>query len=184
MGFKLSRAKRRRAPRRPTIVAAVAITVGIFGNAIGGNEGGRSGGLSQEVDARVSQYVASWNTHDSRVLADYFTADADMIMGNGPILSGRAAIEGWWRDYFAVQEPERELTIEMQSTRAIAGDVALVNVLTTTGGRTAQGLDLPARKARGTWVLVRQDGSWLISAIRGMPTQQDRIIRGGDGTKR
>jgi len=161
------------------MIAATAFGVNIFGCASIRNAGAQSNRLSQELRARVTQYIASWNTHDSNALSGYFTADADMIMGNGPILEGRRAISDWWRNYFAVQEPERKLMIEVLSTKSIRADVALLNIRTTTGGRTVQDPELTPRKARGTWVLVRQDGEWLISVIRGMPTQQDRIIRSG-----
>ena len=33
------------------------------------------------------------------------------------------------------------------------------------------------RKARGTWVLHSQKGNWIIVAMRGMPTEEDQIIR-------
>jgi len=131
----------------------------------------------QDLTETVNRYVAAWNTHDASVLAAFFTADADMIMGNGPILSGRSAVEHWWREYFAVQEPTRKLTIAVLSTRGITVDVTVLNVRTTTGGRESRGSDLIARRARGTWVLVRQGDDWLIAAMRGMPTEQDRIVR-------
>ena len=137
----------------------------------------QSGGDSGEADAIMRQYIAAWNTHDAGVLAAYFAADADMIMGTGTILRGRAAIQGWWRDYFAAQEPERTLTIEVLSSMAITKDVDLINVRTTTGGTTVPGGKLSSRKARGTWVVVRREGAWSIAAMRGMPTEQDRIIR-------
>ena len=69
------------------------------------------------------------------------------------------------------------LSIMVNSVRIITSDVALVNVTTTTGGQDRQGEKLLKRKARGTWVLHRQKGSWLIIAMRGMPTEEDRIIR-------
>jgi ketosteroid isomerase-like protein len=115
--------------------------------------GAQTSALSREIDGLVGDYVAAWYTHDPGALGDFFAADADMIMGNGPILSGRPAIEAAWRGYFAAQEPERTLTIEILGTGAIAPDVVLLNVRTTTGGR------------------------WLITAMRGMPTEQDRILR-------
>jgi len=71
-----------------------------------------------------------------------------MIMGTGPVMSGRTAIQGWWREYFAVQEPDRTLTMDIQSIRAIGSEVALINVRTTTDGRTPEGIELPPRKAR------------------------------------
>jgi len=162
------------------VATAAALAAGLLLGATVRVAEAQSSGLSEELSARVSKYIAAWNMHDPAVLAENFTADADMIMGNGPILDGRAEIEGWWREYFEVQEPDRTLTIEILETRAITSDVALLNVQTTTGGRTAQGAELRPRYARGTWVLVRQEGDWLVSAMRGMPTQQDRIIRGSD----
>jgi len=179
MGCKSSTTSVLHVPLRAPIVVGTALAVGVSVGAAAGMARAQPDGFSQELGAIVNEYIVSWNTHDPLVLAEHFTADADMIMGNGPVLGGRTAVLGWWRDYFAVQEPERTLTIEVQSTRAIATDVVLVNVRTTTHGRTAEGVELPSRKARGTWVLVRQDGRWLISAMRGMPTEQDRIIRSG-----
>lgn len=179
MGYKSISASAPNVRWRSPMVAGVVLAVGIFGSAMLGDAGAQSDRLSQEIDSKVDQYIATWDTHDSKALGDHFTADADMIMGNGPFLDGRGAVNDWWRDYFAVQEPERELTIEVLSIRSIAADVALLNVRTTTGGQTAQGVELVARRARGTWVLVRHDDEWLISAMRGMPTEQDRIIRGG-----
>jgi uncharacterized protein (TIGR02246 family) len=160
-------------------LAATALAAAVLGCATGGDAGDQSGRLSRDVETAVARYTASWNTHDSNVLAAHFNADADMIMGTGPILEGRTAIMGWWREYFAAQEPERKVTIELLSTRSITTDVALINVRTTTGGRTDEGIELLPRKARGTWVLVRQNGQWHISSMRGMPTQQDRIVRSG-----
>lgn len=138
--------------------------------------------LSRELGALVRQYAASWDTHDASALAAWFTADADMIMGTSPILDGRTPIQEYWREYFSVQEPERRLTIEVQSVRAISADVALANVHTITGGRTAQGVELSSREARGTWVLVRVNGRWLVASMRGMPTERDRILRSSGGS--
>lgn len=165
-------------------LGATAIVVGISLCGAANFAGAQSSAPGQELRETVDQYIAAWNTHDPGILAALFAADADMIMGNGPILSGRPAIQTWWRDYFAVQEPERKLTIEIQQTRAIAADVALLNVRTTTGGRTAPGTELQARKARGTWVLVQRGDDWVISAMRGMPTEQDRIMRSHDQPNR
>jgi uncharacterized protein (TIGR02246 family) len=58
----------------------------------------------------------------------------------------------------------------------MAADVALVDVATTTGGQGTRGEKLPIRKFRGTWVLHRQDGAWLISAMVGMPTVEDSVV--------
>lgn len=172
------------APRGIPLVAVAVLAVGILGGAPAGRVGAQASVLADELGERVDQYIDAWDTHDAAALAEFFTADADMIMGTGPIADGRAVIERSWREYFAVQEPERTLSIEILSSRAITAAVAVLNVRTTTGGRTTQGLELNARRARGTWVLVRQDGAWLVSAMRGMPTEQDRLIRASERPQR
>ena len=132
---------------------------------------------SSAVLTQVEKYQSVWNTHDAAALSLFFTEDADFIMGNLPLINGREKIQNWWQNYFNRQEPERKLMIDVISLRIIAPNVALINVGTTTGGKDSEGKELLARKARGTWVLLRKDGDWLIIAMRGMPTEEDQIIR-------
>jgi len=124
---------------------------------------------------RVEAYRKAWNRHDASAVAAFFTEDADFVMGNQPLKRGRQGIRDWWRDYFARQEPERGLTLVLNAVRFVAADVAVINVATTTGGRDGLGQELPARRFRGTWVLARQGGTWLISAMLGLPAEEDRV---------
>ncbi|HER19546.1 MAG TPA: SgcJ/EcaC family oxidoreductase [Chromatiales bacterium] len=118
---------------------------------------------------------ARWNTHDPSAVAAFFSEDADLVMGNLPAAHGRQEIRDSWQAYFARQEPERRLTLEVSPVRFLAADAAIINVATTTGGRDRQGQELPARKFRGTWLWYRQSNDWLISAMRGFPTEEDRV---------
>jgi uncharacterized protein (TIGR02246 family) len=131
---------------------------------------------SVAVGGRIEAYRTAWNTHDASVLAAFFTNDADLVMGNLPAAVGRQAIQESWREYFANQEPERGLALDVRSVRFVAPDVAVINVVTTTGGRDRQGQELAARRFRGSWVIRRQGGEWLISAMRGLPTEEDRVV--------
>ena len=128
----------------------------------------------------VEAYQNTINNRDPEALAAFFAGDADLIMFNLPGVYGRQAIENWWQDVwqskFNRQEPGRKGTITLNSVSFIADDVALANVETKTGGLDSLGIELPTRKARGTWLLHRQNGNWLISAIRGMPTERDSVI--------
>ena len=134
-------------------------------------------GDSTEVFAQIEKYRSVWNAHDAGVLAEFFTEDADFIMGNQPLIRGREGIQNWWLNYFTRQEPERGLSIIVNSFNIITSDIALVNVTTTTGGQDIKGEKLLNRKARGTWVMHKENGTWLIVAMRGMPTEEDQIIR-------
>ncbi len=131
---------------------------------------------SVALRARIDAYRTVWNTHDASAVSAFFSENADFVMGNQPEAVGRQAIQDWWRDYFSNQEPERHLTLDVQSVRFVAADVAVVNVTTTTGGRDQERRALVSRRFRGAWVVRRQSGEWLISAMRGEPTEQDRVV--------
>jgi len=139
------------------------------------------GPLSQQdsaaaIQARIDAYLEVWNAHDAVGLAAFFTDDADFVMGNQPAARGPAEIRAWWQAYFARQEPQRSLSLDVSPVRFIADGVATITVVTTTGGRDAQGQELVARRFRGTWLWRRQDGEWLIAAMRGVPTEQDEVV--------
>lgn len=131
---------------------------------------------SAALRGHIDAYKTAWNSHDASALSAFFNDRADLVMGNQPEAVGRQAIETWWRDYFSNQEPERRLTLDVQSVRFVAPDVAVVNVTTTTGGRDQNGRALLSRRFRGAWVVHRQRGEWLISAMRGEPTEQDQVV--------
>ena len=133
------------------------------------------------VRAQVEAYERAWNTHDATAVAAFYSQDADMVMGNGPRIIGRAAIQDWWDKYFRAIDDQRTGTFTIESLRVIAEGVALVNVNTRTGGREGEGDELPTRLARGTWIVVQRDGQWLISALRGFPAEGDvRLCPGAD----
>ncbi len=141
-----------------------------------GATGAQTGADSVALRARIDAYRLAWDGHDASDVAAFFGDSADLVMGNQPEAMGRGAIEDSWRDYFSRQEPERHLTLDVQSMRFVAADVAVVNVTTTTGGRNERGEALPSRRFRGVWVLHHQRGEWLISAMRGVPTEEDSVV--------
>lgn len=131
---------------------------------------------SVAVRSQIDAYRTVWDTHDPSALAAFFTDDAYFVMGNLPAVKGRQAIADRWQNYFANQESERHLTLDVHSLRLVAADVAVVNVATTTGGRDREGQELHARRFRGTWVMHGRSGKWLISAMLGLPIEEDRVV--------
>jgi ketosteroid isomerase-like protein len=59
----------------------------------------------------------------------------------------------------------------------MADDVALLNVIGTRATLEATDQLVPTRETRATWVLRREDGKWLIAALRVLPSENDRVIR-------
>ena len=132
-------------------------------------------GDSAVIRSRVAAYLEAWDAHDVPALGALFAEDADFVMGNQPAARGRREIEAWWQTYFDRQEPERHLDLDVHPPRFLTPDVAIMSVTTTTGGTDSRGRDLLPRSFRGVWLWRRQGGVWLISAMRGLPLQEDRV---------
>lgn len=130
-------------------------------------------------DSFLKAYTAVWNTHDGNALAALFTADADLIMGSLPRIAGREAIGGWWNTYFSRIDKGRKGEFELLSLKDIAPDVRLVNVGSKTFGANRDDEELETRLARGTWVLVKKNETWLIVAMRGLPAEGEQRTRPG-----
>jgi len=133
---------------------------------------------STELNKYVQVYQQTFNTRDAAALSRYFTEDADVVVGNLLEAKGRQAVEKWWNSYFAKQEPGRRGTFTVNSLRKITDDVALINLLSVTGGKDTLGAELRTRKARGTWVVHRLNSEWLIESIFMMPVESDSIVLG------
>ncbi len=132
-----------------------------------------------DVRAQVRAYERAWSSHDASKVAAFYAQDADMMMGNGPRISGREAIKEWWAQYFSAISDHRAGTFQVESLRLLTPDVALANVSTLTAGRDENDEELPARRARGTWILTAQNGHWLIAALRGLPAEGDARVEPG-----
>jgi len=130
-------------------------------------------------DSFLKTYTTTWNEHDGDALAALFTADADLIMGSLPSITGRQAIGGWWKMYFSKIDVARKGDFEVRSLRDLAPGVLLVNVDSKTWGTGPHGEKLQTRLARGTWVLTNSKGDWLIAAMRGLPAEGESRTRPG-----
>ena len=131
--------------------------------------------------AFLDVYTETWNQHDGAALGALFTADADLIVGNLPRVSGREAIGESWDMYFSRLDEGRRGEFELLSLRDIAPGVLLVNIGSKTSGISGRGEVLETRLARGTWVLVERNDTWLIAAMRALPAEgEDRLRPGQD----
>lgn len=137
---------------------------------------------STKLHKLVEAYQQTFNTRDAAALSEFFTEDADVVVGNLLEAKGRQAIENLWRNYwrskFNRQEPGRIGTFTINSFRKITTDVALINLLSVTGGRDNLGTKLRTRKARGTWMVHRLNSEWLIASIFMMPAVTDSVVLG------
>lgn len=157
-------------------LSAVTVVLGVSGAWAPTAAAGQAAEDSAAIRARTEAYLDVWDAHDASGLAALFTEDADLVMGNLPAARGRPEIRDQWQAYFERQEPERRLRLDEGPLRFLAPDAAIISVTTTTGGRDSAGRDLPARRFRGTWLWQRRGDGWLISAMRGLPLEEDRVV--------
>lgn len=133
--------------------------------------------LRPQLRAFVASYEDVFDRHDPEALSAFYRDDADIIIRDGPVIHGAQAIREWWRVYFSQPRPYRELLI-IEQIKTVYENVALLNITVT--GAMSEGTDRlqPVRPARATSVVVREDGEWLIAALRLLPGEDDRVVRG------
>jgi uncharacterized protein (TIGR02246 family) len=132
--------------------------------------------LQPHVRAFVASYEDAFNSQSPSRVSALFQPDADIIIRNSPLINGSEAIRNFWHTYFSTPRPYIAVFI-INDISVLADNVALVNITATGAIGNAQNQPKPVRKTRATWVLVQEDGEWLITAIRVMPSEEDRLIR-------
>ena len=133
--------------------------------------------LHPDIRVFVRAYEDTYDSHDPDALSEFYRNDADIIVREQPIVHGAQAIREWWRTYFGQPRPFRVALI-IEDIRMMSDSVALLDFTATGAMLEASDRLLPVRRARATWVIVREDGEWLIAALRVLPSEDDRVIRG------
>ena len=93
---------------------------------------------------------------DAHAEALCYAEDGDFRSSAGPFVTGRAQIE----KQLTVANPNYRFELEILSLRFFSPQVAIVEADVRTG------VTEPLGKLVGTYVMVKRDGEWLISAAR------------------
>lgn len=119
------------------------------------------------VAAVPGRIVAAWASHDGDAFARVFTEDGSMILP-GLYLKGRDDIRAYMTDAFAGHYQGTQVTGQPLDLRFLGRDAAVV---TTQGGVLAAGQTEVSDDSaiRASWVVVRQDGEWLLAAYQNSP---------------
>ena len=114
------------------------------------------------VKAVVVAYVEAREGRDATRLSALFTDDADQLVSSGEWRRGKTAVVEGGLASSARSGGVR--TIEVETVRFVTSDVAVAD------GRyeIAASGNTPARRMWTTFVMLRRDGGWRISAIRNM----------------
>ncbi|MEU8264659.1 SgcJ/EcaC family oxidoreductase [Micromonospora sp. NPDC048999] len=121
------------------------------------------------VAAVPQRIVAAWADHDAGAFARAFTEDGTLII-TGVSRTGRQEIESFMAQAFTGPFKGTQVTGTPYAVKPLAENVVLV---LTQGGVLAPGeTEVAAERAiRASWLLVKQDGEWLITAYQNTPVQ-------------
>ncbi|HKN56250.1 MAG TPA: SgcJ/EcaC family oxidoreductase [Amycolatopsis sp.] len=114
------------------------------------------------VAAVPGAIISAWARHDADAFADVFTDDATMILP-GVFVQGKNGIREFMAAAFAGPYQGTRVVGEPAHLHFPRADVA---VLVTTGGVLAPAeKELADTKAiRATWTLIKEDGTWRLTA--------------------
>jgi uncharacterized protein (TIGR02246 family) len=125
-----------------------------------------------EVDKVVSDVIDTWNRHDMTAHTALFHPDADFVNVLGKRLQGRKEIDEIHHHLHRTIFRNTVLRSEGHTVRFLTPTIALVHVNWEMTG--AEGLPgwQPAAVRHGlmTWVLVEENGKWLITAAHNTDT--------------
>jgi len=124
--------------------------------------------VEADVRAVLGRLTEAWNSADAAAYGRLFTEDADYVTFFGLNFPGREAIESSHRALFEGPLKGSKLTGRLGASakvRFIRPDVAVAVV---GGGSSVSGADITdeGRESTVSFVLVQEDGEWLITAFQ------------------
>ena len=115
----------------------------------------------------MDQFPPAWAKGDAKSLAALYTTDADYVSSTGLMAKGRAEIEKAYVTQFSGVYKGTTLKNATTNVRFLTPDIAIINgTFEVTGLRGPDGKEAPPRKGINTSILVKQNGQWLITALR------------------
>jgi len=151
-----------RAQLAVAIVTMILLSVGLLGS----RHALASGDDSAAIRHVVNGFTADFNRHDSHAVSTWFTEDADFINVQQAITQGRKKIEDHFVPLFSGRLKDAHRTVSVKSIRFITPDVAVADIdYELAGAINVNGTADPMRKGLYDWVLVKQNGKWLVSAF-------------------
>ena len=118
------------------------------------------------IKTLIDGFTAAFNNHDARALSMWFTEDADFINVQQAVSHSRKGIEDHFVPLFSGRLKSAHRTYMLKNIRSVALDVASVTMdYTITDTMGANGEALPPRKGLYDWIVVKQNGKWLISIL-------------------
>lgn len=126
------------------------------------------------IRAVVSEFASTWNRHDMVGMHELDTEDVEWINVTGNHWRGKAAVYKGHDTIHRTIFAKTEMSVESAVVRVIAPDVS-VAVATMKFGPVIipSGQEIPELKTRGSFILVKHDGTWKIAHFQNTPVDPE-----------
>jgi uncharacterized protein (TIGR02246 family) len=149
--------------RSLTLLVVACLALGAAGWQVAGK-----GDEEAAVKARADGFAAAWNKHDATEMASFWAPEGDLINPFGRVAKGRAAVQKLFADEHAGMTKDSHFQVKVSGMRFLAdGAVAVTDWdVTVTNMKGEDGATIPSKEFRGTFVMQKTKGVWLIEAGR------------------
>jgi uncharacterized protein (TIGR02246 family) len=118
------------------------------------------------IQKQIDAFVAAWNKHDTRSMANVYSEDADLINPIGRIAKSRTEIELLFRDEHAGPFKQSHFSAIPQSTRLLAPDLAVITQAFEVSGATDDSGSSTTLRGHFTNVMKKHGHSWQVLVCR------------------
>jgi uncharacterized protein (TIGR02246 family) len=114
-------------------------------------------GARVAIDAANANFMAVFRASDAAAVADCYTSDAQLLPANSEPVSGKSAIESFWRSVMGMGIASVKLdTVELESQGDLAVEVGRYVLAGADGGALDNGKYVVVwHREAGTWKLYR-----------------------------
>ena len=116
--------------------------------------------------ATVDQFVAAYNAHDAKAVAELFLPQAQVVDENDITIQGRVDIEALFVSVFE-KSPEAVIEVNVESVRFIGTSLAIETGVTN----TVHPDGVAPEHGQYSVVHVLQDEKWLMGLVRDIPAR-------------
>ena len=127
----------------------------------------------EAIRALMARTTEAFNRHDAKAWAQFCTPDAQLVTVRGESMRGVDEIEKGLAAIFATRGRHATLRTLDVSVRLIRPDVALAHVTNEMSGvPSPEGQTVPAHRELSIRVLVKEQGTWRITAFHNTVIQR------------
>jgi uncharacterized protein (TIGR02246 family) len=117
------------------------------------------------IRTTINAWMTSWANHDFKNLAAYATPDMDFVNPAGVWWKGREEVRRGHQAAHNTFFKNTPQTLKSLHIRFVKPDVAIAHQVSAMGAYTTpDGKKIGSQEILETWVLVKQNGRWLLNA--------------------